>query len=71
MSFHKAADAPSNSINSLAPIEWHFGLACTKMTSGNMDLKKKEIPVMFSLIPDSHRRPLPATHILHITGVMD
>lgn len=30
-----------------------------------------ENPVMFSLFPDWSPRPLPATHVLQITGVMD
>ena len=44
------------------------------MTSGNLEdffFLSMEILVMFSLISDCHGLPLPATHILQITGVMD
>lgn len=55
MLFHKAADAPSNSINSLAPTEWH------RLSLHQNDIREfgglfffTEIPVMSSLIPNWH-----------------
>lgn len=72
MSFHKAADAPSHSINSLAPTERHEEILHQndiREYGGFFFFFSMEIPVMFSLIHQLTEAAAPCHS--HHSGVMD